>query len=193
MIAEGLKAIARCLDAAGIPYMVMGGQAVLLYGEARFTRDIDITVALTPDEADGLLLSLMSCGFSPTPKDVAGFIAETWVLPVEQTEMDVMVDIVFSILPFERQAIDNARIINIEDVPVRFIPPEELVVQKLIAGRPRDIEDVEGIVEIQGNSIDKNRIFDMLDGLGKEMEKPDLVKTWNGIIRKLNTSDKDDD
>ena len=182
MITAGLKAIAKCLDAAGIPYMDMGGQAVLLYGEARFTRDIDITVALTPDEADNLLLSLKSCGFSPTPKDVAGFIAKTWVLPVEQVDMGVMVDIVFSILPFERDAIENARIVEVEDVPIRFIPLEELVVQKLLAGRPRDIEDVEGIVEIQGTAIDKNKVFDMLDGLGKEIGKPDMVKTWIKII-----------
>jgi hypothetical protein len=182
MITEGLKAIARCLDSANIPYMVMGGQAVLQYGEARFTRDIDITVALTPDEADRLILSLRSCGFATVPVDVAGFIAKTWVLPVEQNETGIPVDIVFSILPFERQAIEDARVVNIDGVPVKFIPPEELVVQKLIAGRPRDVEDVEGIVEIQGTSLDKSKIYDLLDGFGKEMGNPDLVKTWNKII-----------
>ena len=182
MIIEGLKAVARCLDAAGIPYMVMGGQAVLQYGEARFTRDIDVTVALTPDEANRLVLSLKSCGFAPIVEDVAGFVAKTWVLPVEQTGTGAAIDIVFSVLPFERQAIDNARIVIIEDVPIRFIPLEELVVQKLTAGRPRDIEDVEGIVEIQGEALDKDRVFNMLDGIGKDIGKPDLAKTWNKII-----------
>ena len=54
--------------------------------------------------------------------------------------------------------------------------------QKLLAGRPRDIEDVEGIVEIQGEAIDKNKVLDMLDGLGKEIGKPEMVKTWKKII-----------
>ena len=39
-----LKRIAQSLKNAGIPYMVIGGQAVLLYGEPRLTKDIDITL-----------------------------------------------------------------------------------------------------------------------------------------------------
>jgi hypothetical protein len=34
----------RALDASGLPYMVIGGQAVLLHGEPRLTRDVDITL-----------------------------------------------------------------------------------------------------------------------------------------------------
>jgi hypothetical protein len=39
-----LERIAQSLTNAGIPYMVIGGQAVLLYGEPRLTKDIDITL-----------------------------------------------------------------------------------------------------------------------------------------------------
>ncbi len=38
-----LERIATALDAHRIPYMVIGGQAVLRYGEPRQTKDIDIT------------------------------------------------------------------------------------------------------------------------------------------------------
>ena len=41
-----LKKIALQLKKASIPYMVIGGQAVLLYGEPRLTRDIDITLGM---------------------------------------------------------------------------------------------------------------------------------------------------
>ncbi len=43
-----LTRLARALDEAHIPYMIIGGQAVLLYGEPRLTRDVDVTVSLTP-------------------------------------------------------------------------------------------------------------------------------------------------
>ncbi len=43
-----LATIATALDQASIPYMVIGGQAVLLYGEPRLTEDIDITLGLSP-------------------------------------------------------------------------------------------------------------------------------------------------
>ena len=39
-----LKKIAKELNKFRIPYMVIGGQAVLLYGEPRLTKDIDITL-----------------------------------------------------------------------------------------------------------------------------------------------------
>lgn len=39
-----LQQIARGLDSRGIPYMLIGGQAVLLYGEPRLTRDVDVTL-----------------------------------------------------------------------------------------------------------------------------------------------------
>ncbi|MBN2132367.1 MAG: hypothetical protein JW741_22895 [Sedimentisphaerales bacterium] len=41
MITSLIKRIARQLDASGIAYMIIGGQAVLLYGRARLTREID--------------------------------------------------------------------------------------------------------------------------------------------------------
>ena len=37
-----LKKIVEQLEKAGIPYMVIGGQAVLVYGEPRLTKDKDL-------------------------------------------------------------------------------------------------------------------------------------------------------
>ena len=47
---ELLKRLAVALEGAALPYMVFGGQAVLLYGEPRLTRDIDITVGVDPSQ-----------------------------------------------------------------------------------------------------------------------------------------------
>ena len=44
-----LKRIAVELQTGSIPYMVIGGQAVLLYGEPRLTKDIDITLGVGID------------------------------------------------------------------------------------------------------------------------------------------------
>ncbi len=51
MFEELLKKIGLALDENAIPYMVIGGQAVLLYGEPRLTRDIDITLGVKPGKA----------------------------------------------------------------------------------------------------------------------------------------------
>jgi hypothetical protein len=41
MFEELLIRIAKALDNNYIPYMIVGGQAVLLYGEPRLTKDIE--------------------------------------------------------------------------------------------------------------------------------------------------------
>ena len=46
MFQKLLKKIANELSAHNIPYMVIGGQAVLLYGEPRLTKGIDITLGI---------------------------------------------------------------------------------------------------------------------------------------------------
>jgi len=50
-----LERIATALDAAAIPYMVIGGQAVLVHGEPRLTRDIDITLGVDIDRLGQVL------------------------------------------------------------------------------------------------------------------------------------------
>ncbi len=42
MITALIKRIAQYLDENKVPYMIIGGQAVLLYGTPRLTRDIDL-------------------------------------------------------------------------------------------------------------------------------------------------------
>ena len=49
MFEDILRRVAQQLEGAGLPYMVIGGQAVLLYGEPRLTKDIDVTLGATLD------------------------------------------------------------------------------------------------------------------------------------------------
>ncbi len=53
-----IEKIARMLDEAGVRYMIIGGQAVLFYGEPRLTRDIDITLDATLEQWDDFSVAL---------------------------------------------------------------------------------------------------------------------------------------
>ncbi|MCJ7547414.1 MAG: nucleotidyltransferase [Deltaproteobacteria bacterium] len=165
--------------------MVIGGQAVAMYGRPRFTEDIDITIALTPDEAEKILRAVDE-SFTILPEDVQRFIRETWVLPLEHRETGVRVDIIFSITPFEREAIEKAQEIEIDDVSVPYALPEYLVVQKIIAGRPRDLEDAAGIMEVQGETIDVREIERLVKTFGTGEEG----KEWRNRWKKLKRSSK---
>ena len=49
MFKEIIIRIAKAFKENNIPYIIIGGQAVLLYGEPRLTRDIDIILGLSID------------------------------------------------------------------------------------------------------------------------------------------------
>lgn len=146
MLSRLLERVAQGLEARRIPYMVIGGQAVLIYGEPRLTRDIDITLGVSPDglgQIEELASVLRLTILVQSPPE---FVQTHMVLPCEDPESDIRVDFIFSFTPYERQAIERARDIKIGRSTVRFAAPEDIVIHKLVAGRPRDLDDVRSIL-----------------------------------------------
>jgi len=77
-----LTRLAHALDEKKIPYMIIGGQAMLLYGEPRLTRDVDVTVGLTPEDLERIILAAVEqIDLHPLVPDVKSFVQRTWVLP----------------------------------------------------------------------------------------------------------------
>jgi predicted nucleotidyltransferase len=124
--------------------MIIGGQAVLIYGEPRLTRDIDLTVGLGPDRLDDLLAVVSEIGLQPLV-DAEIFTRQTLVLPCEDHDTLQRVDFILSLSDYERAALQRTRTITIAGAPVRFAAPEDVIIHKLVAGRPRDLEDVAAI------------------------------------------------
>jgi len=140
--------------------MVIGGQAVLVYGEPRLTRDIDVTLGVGVDDlgkvksaVEGLDLSFLN--------DDEKFIRKTMVLPLRNDTSGIRIDLIFSFSPYERQAIENANEIMIDGALVRFASLEDVVIHKIFAGRPRDLEDVRSIL-LKNPKYDKTYILKWL-------------------------------
>jgi len=184
MIIQTLKDIATRLKRGEIPCMVIGGQAVAMYGRPRFTEDIDITIALTPDEAEKIIRAVEE-SFTILPADAQRFVRETWVLPLEHRETKVRVDIIFSITSFEREAIEKAQEIEIDHVSVPYVLPEYLVVQKIMTGRAKDLEDAAGIIEVQRGTIDIGEIERLIKTFGAGEEGKAWRNRWKKLKKEL--------
>ncbi|OFW56339.1 MAG: hypothetical protein A2W01_00175 [Candidatus Solincola sediminis] len=141
MFKELLERIASFLDRKEIPYMVIGGQAVLVHGATRLTEDIDITLGMGVEAADQLLELITSIGLKPIPDDPVGFARSTSVLPAIEGVSGLRTDFIFSHSSYESEAIKRGTRIRIGNIAVNFASVEDLLIHKLIAGRPRDIED----------------------------------------------------
>lgn len=145
MFSELLAKIARSFAGRGIDYVVIGGQAVLIHGEPRLTRDVDVTLGAGLDRLDEVLAAARSAQLEPLV-DPEEFTRETMVLPCRDHPSGLRVDLVLSDSPYEREALAHAVIVEVGGYPVRFLSAEDLVIHKLIAGRPRDLEDVRGVL-----------------------------------------------
>jgi hypothetical protein len=167
------------LEAAGIPYMVIGGQAVLVHGLPRLTHDIDVTLGLELSQVDRILALLPSLGLEPLVEPRA-FAAETMVVPCRHRPTTTRVDFILSDSPYEREAIASARLVPIEGKPVRFTTVEDLVIHKVIAGRSRDVEDVRGLL-IRNPALDRARVRRWLKYWGP-LVGDDLVKRFDDIV-----------
>lgn len=179
MFDELLARIAGALDARALPYMVIGGQAVLLYGEPRLTRAIDITLGVDVHALPAVLEAARSAGLELLV-DPDEFVARTMVLPCVERSSGVRVDLVFSFTPFESAAIGRSRAIEIGGKPVHYAGPEDLVVHKTLAGRPRDLEDVRSIV-VRQKALDRQFIRSQLADFDSALDR-DLVAQFDAIL-----------
>ena len=139
---EGLLArLAKALGARRIPYMLIGGQAVLFHGHPRLTQDVDVTLGVDTDAVAAILAVCRRAGLRPLVKRPQTFVRETHVLPAHDARSGLRVDLIFSNTPYERQAMRRVRRARVGQVTVPFASLEDVIVHKLVAGRPVDVED----------------------------------------------------
>jgi predicted nucleotidyltransferase len=183
MFKKLLSKIARALDKAGLPYMVIGGQAVLHYGEPRLTRDIDITLGVNVDAVPKLLAAIVEIGLKPLVENPAEFASKTMALPAAEEKSGMRVDFMFSFTPYERQAIERAPSVATEGVGVKFASLEDVIIHKIFAGRPHDFQDV-GILIIKNPKYDSTYIEKWLKGL-TDPDGADLLARYEKLIKEL--------
>lgn len=180
MFDQILKQTAHALNGARIPYMVIGGQAVLRYGEPRNTRDIDITLGIDVDRHDEIRRLTNGLGFEPVIKDVE-VVRQTRLFVVAERSTGIRIDFIYSFTPYEKEAIRRAVDERIDNVDVRIASVEDVIIHKLFAGRPLDIEDVKGILR-RTDSVDEKYLRHWLPQFSSVVGR-DLVDEFSELNR----------
>jgi len=172
---KALRALSSYLDERQLPYMVIGGIANLAWGMPRATFDIDVTV-WAPAGSEPALISGLGAAFTALPEEPETFAMETRVLPLEVEGFRV--DLILGQLPYEEQAIRRARLVDMEGVKVRMCSPEDLIVHKVLSDRPKDLEDVRGIVRAQGERLDRAYLDPIVRGLASDLARPGILEFY---------------
>ncbi len=178
-----IKKVSHELTTASIPYMVIGGQAVLLYGEPRLTRDIDITLGIGVQELDKVKRIVSKIGLRILVGNDKEFVERTMVLPTTDERSSIRIDFIFSHSFYERQAIERARDIKLGSSLIKFASLEDVVIHKVIAGRARDIEDIKSVL-LKNPNYDAQYITQWLKEFDQSLSES-FTKSFKKIVREI--------
>lgn len=158
MTLENLNLTLRTLQDANARLLIAGGLAVLAHGHSRVTHDLDIVLALDPENTKRAIDALTGLGFHPRlPVNAEEFYDEAtrkmWiekknlkVFPLSNEAMNGFVVDIFAEEPFdfEEEWLKAARI-SLPGFPAElpFVSKATLIAMKQQAGRPIDLDDVQ--------------------------------------------------
>jgi hypothetical protein len=153
---------------------MIGGLAASLRGEARATADVDLVVGIDVVGALALLAVLDKSPFQPLFAGVEEVVSQAFILPLRHRVTGVKIDLSLGMSGFEQQLIDRSEFIDIGTQSIRVATAEDLLVMKLLAGRPRDQQDAAGIAIVRGASLDWDYCLNTARQLGEAVDQ-DIV------------------
>jgi hypothetical protein len=132
------------MDRHKVRYLIVGGYAVMLYSEPRWTKDLDLWIALTVRNSRAVFKSLREFG-----APLAGLTAKDFSEPGHYFQMGnppMRVDVMMAIPGVEFEAAWKRRnTVSIEGLELHFISRDDLIQAKLASGRRQDLADVRAL------------------------------------------------
>ncbi len=177
-----LQAVSNWLSGSGIRFAVIGGVAASLRGRPRVTKDVDVVAIADADEWDSLLRTAAKQHLVPRIDDALDFARTTRVLLLVHEPSQIEVDVSFGMLPFESELIQRAEVREIHGVRFPLATAEDIIVMKALALRPRDVSDIEGIIESVA-ALDLDRIRATVASLSATLETEDHLSRLDEILR----------
>ena len=142
-----LKVLAQIAAEAELPHVVIGGLAVNVWLEPRFTADIDVTVAADPGAMERARKAFLTRGFAVDREHGAGLPSGPDFVRFVRRDTDPDVELQTAKTAYQDEVI--ARAVDTEAYPgLRVATPEDLIVLKLIAFRAKDRIDLLGLVAL---------------------------------------------
>lgn len=175
---DALDALQHLLTRFDNKGVIIGGAAVSLLGRARFTEDVDAVFLLSNKDLPRLLEMAKQEGIEPRIENALEFAKKNRVLLLKHTPTDTSIDISLGALPFEEEMVERGRLYEVDDaLQLRLPTPEDLIIMKAVAHRPKDLEDIRTIADKYPN-LDVKHIEKWVKEFGEALEMPEL---WSDI------------
>lgn len=174
---SGLVAAAARLqtqwEESGIEFCFIGGLAVCRWGQPRHTSDVDATVWTDFGEERPIIKQLLQT-LKGRIEHADEFAMINRVLLAEESQ-GVDVDVSLAAFPFERNLINRASLQAYEQTQLKICGPNDLVILKAFANRPRDWDDIRGVLIRSESLLDWELIETELTLLANLKEEPEII------------------
>lgn len=180
-----LRHAIRVLEGLGVPYMLVGSFASTVYGEPRFTQDIDIVLALPANLIVPFCDSFPVSEFNLSSDDVADAVRNRFQFNVLHPASGNKID--FFIARSDEwgreQLRRRQRVAILNDLDAFAAAPEDVIIGKLWyhaeGGSDKHLRDIASMLKISGESIDRTYVTHWAKQLG-------LEETWRAILAQTN-------
>jgi hypothetical protein len=146
---KNLKQLLSAFNANHVKYVVIGGYAVFVHAQPRMTKDLDVFIESSPDNALATYKGLAEFG-APLGKFTVEDFADGKTIGrfgVPPICFEVIQSI--SGIDFATVYKNSVPVMIDGEVPARYISVEDLIINKLAAGRPQDLADAAAIRQAQ--------------------------------------------
>ena len=144
MLSKDFKEFLELLNENKVKYLVVGGYAVAFHGHPRYTRDIDVWIELSPDNANNILNALKEFGFGSLGLKPDDFLESDQIIQLGYPPNRI--DILTSLKDLKFEDCYKTKVeVEIQGLHIDFIDIENLKKNKRATGRPQDLADAENL------------------------------------------------
>lgn len=176
-----IQALQRLFEKFGNRGVIIGGIAVGFLGRPRLTEDIDAMFLLSLQDIPEFLEAAKGESIEPRIPDIQQFARQNRVLLLQHVPSETKIDISLGILPFEEEVVERGIIQSTSTFSVHLPTPEDLIIMKAVAHRPKDLEDIRTIVD-KNPKMDIPRIEKWVKQFADILEIPSI---WDDIAEIL--------
>lgn len=138
------KEFLNLLNDKGAEYLLIGGYAVGYHGYPRATNDIDVWIALRPENAERIVTVLREFGFDAPELSTALFLKENSIIRMGIPPMRIEITTGISGVTFDECYAERITDV-IDGVRVNLISLRHLKTNKKASGRHKDLNDLENL------------------------------------------------